>query len=212
MPDLLRLALAAGDHERAERALEIAKMEAAREKTPARAHTALQRCQALIDGDPEPLLAVADHYRTVGRSVEMAATLADAAVLFAQRDQAEYAQHALAAAVTTFTDLGAALDIARVEDRLRRYGIHRTAPTDDHPAVVRWRGLSEAEQRIAGLVAVGRTNTDIAGELALSRRTVQLHLSHIMRKLGAGSRAELVTTVSTALATSRPDASTTVTS
>ena len=45
---------------------------------------------------------------------------------------------------------------------------------------------------IAGLVAQGRSNPDIAAELALSRSTVQTHVSHILAKLGARSRAEII--------------------
>jgi hypothetical protein len=41
-------------------------------------------------------------------------------------------------------------------------------------------------------VAAGRSNPDIAGELYLSRNTVQTHVSHILAKLGARSRAEIV--------------------
>jgi DNA-binding NarL/FixJ family response regulator len=45
---------------------------------------------------------------------------------------------------------------------------------------------------IAGLVAQGRSNPDIAAELMLSRSTVQTHVSHILAKLSARSRAEIV--------------------
>src|SRR6266568_971857 len=77
LPDLIRLALDVGDHERARAALAFCRQEATRETTPARAHAALARCQALIDGDPDPLLATADYYGRVDRQVEMATTLAD---------------------------------------------------------------------------------------------------------------------------------------
>jgi DNA-binding NarL/FixJ family response regulator len=41
-------------------------------------------------------------------------------------------------------------------------------------------------------VAVGGSNPDIAAELFLSRNTVQTHVWHILAKLGARSRAEIV--------------------
>ncbi|WP_269466105.1 response regulator transcription factor [Lentzea guizhouensis] len=36
----------------------------------------------------------------------------------------------------------------------------------------------------------GRTNREIAAELVLSVRTVGLHVSHVLAKLGAGNRSE----------------------
>jgi DNA-binding NarL/FixJ family response regulator len=41
-------------------------------------------------------------------------------------------------------------------------------------------------------VATGRSNPDIAAELVLSRSTVQTHVSHILAKLGARSRADII--------------------
>lgn len=53
-------------------------------------------------------------------------------------------------------------------------------------------GLSEREVEVIGLVALGYTNVEIGGELYLSVRTVETHRTHIMRKLGLQTRAELV--------------------
>jgi DNA-binding CsgD family transcriptional regulator len=50
-------------------------------------------------------------------------------------------------------------------------------------------GLSPREREVLGLVATGRTNRDIAGELFLSEKTVARHLSNIFTKLGVSSRA-----------------------
>lgn len=202
LPDLVRLALDADDHERALAALELCRQEAARETTTARAHTALARCQALVDGDPEPLLATAGYYGQVGRRVEMATTLADAAVLLARRDEIDRAQRTLDDALTIFGELGAVFDISQVGARLRRHDRAQAITVGHTPTVAGWSSLSPVERQIAERAAVERTNVDIATELGLSRRTVQLHLSRIMQKLGAESRAELVATVSEALAVS----------
>ncbi|MBP2477540.1 DNA-binding CsgD family transcriptional regulator [Crossiella equi] len=51
--------------------------------------------------------------------------------------------------------------------------------------------LTPQERRIARLVAQGRSNTEIAEELALARRTVEFHLSGVYRKLGITGRREL---------------------
>jgi two-component system response regulator NreC len=52
--------------------------------------------------------------------------------------------------------------------------------------------LSERETEVLRLLALGHTNPEIAGQLYLSVRTVENHRSHVQRKLGASSRAELV--------------------
>ena len=51
-------------------------------------------------------------------------------------------------------------------------------------------GLSRRELEVVRLVAVGRTNPEIAQELVLSRRTVDMHVRNILRKLDCRSRVE----------------------
>jgi DNA-binding CsgD family transcriptional regulator len=53
------------------------------------------------------------------------------------------------------------------------------------------RALTPAEQRVAELVAQGRSNPDVAQALRLSAKTVEWHLSHVYRKLGVRRRGEL---------------------
>ena len=53
-------------------------------------------------------------------------------------------------------------------------------------------GLSAREIEVLSLVAQGRSNRDIGGELNLSALTVKSHLARIARKLGTGDRAEMV--------------------
>jgi DNA-binding CsgD family transcriptional regulator len=55
----------------------------------------------------------------------------------------------------------------------------------------RQEGLSAAEQRVASLVAEGRTNREVAAALFLAEPTVASHLSHVYAKLGIRSRTEL---------------------
>jgi two-component system response regulator NreC len=52
--------------------------------------------------------------------------------------------------------------------------------------------LTERELEILRLIALGHTNTEIAGQLYLSVRTVETHRAHIQQKLRRSSRAELV--------------------
>jgi len=52
-------------------------------------------------------------------------------------------------------------------------------------------GLSSRELEVAGLVASGLTNAQVAHHLHLSPRTVENHVSHALAKLGARNRTEL---------------------
>ena len=73
------------------------------------------------------------------------------------------------------------------------YGRTRRAPTcaGSAAAVRRPKSWSETEQRVAALVADGRSNKAIAAELYISVRTVESHLSHVYRKTGVRSRVQL---------------------
>ena len=52
--------------------------------------------------------------------------------------------------------------------------------------------LTEREREVLTLVAVGRNNDEIAGELYMSPLTAKTHVSRILTKLGARDRAQLV--------------------
>ena len=57
--------------------------------------------------------------------------------------------------------------------------------------VTGWGALTDAERRVAQLVAEGLANREVAERLFLSRYTVETHLKHVFTKLGVSSRAEL---------------------
>ncbi len=52
--------------------------------------------------------------------------------------------------------------------------------------------LSTREAEVLRLIALGHTNAEIAGQLAVSPRTVETHRAHVQSKLGLRTRAELV--------------------
>ena len=56
--------------------------------------------------------------------------------------------------------------------------------------------LSEREREVLRLIALGHTNAEIAVQLFLSIRTVESHLTHIYRKVGARSRSHLASLLS----------------
>ncbi|HXF69381.1 MAG TPA: response regulator transcription factor [Thermoflexus sp.] len=55
-----------------------------------------------------------------------------------------------------------------------------------------WESLSEREQQVLRLVAVGHTNQEIADRLGLSVKTVETYRARGMEKLGLRTRAQLV--------------------
>jgi pimeloyl-ACP methyl ester carboxylesterase/DNA-binding CsgD family transcriptional regulator len=57
--------------------------------------------------------------------------------------------------------------------------------------VTGWEALTDAERRVADLVAGGLANREVAERLYLSRYTVETHLKHVFTKLGVSSRSEL---------------------
>jgi DNA-binding CsgD family transcriptional regulator len=84
-------------------------------------------------------------------------------------------------ALARFERLGAPLWAEQARGELARIG-GRT-PSDGE--------LTEAERRIAALVAEGNTNREVAAALFLTEHTVETALTRIYRKLGVRSRAEL---------------------
>ena len=83
----------------------------------------------------------------------------------------------LEAARIGFQQLGAAPDLARVESYINeasRGDVHRLTPR---------------EKQVLRLVATGKSNKAIAGELCISERTVDRHVSNIFSKLTLRSRA-----------------------
>ncbi|MFL5838369.1 MAG: response regulator transcription factor, partial [Solirubrobacteraceae bacterium] len=54
----------------------------------------------------------------------------------------------------------------------------------------RCRCAEPREREVAGLVADGRTNREIATRLSLSEKTIETVLSRVFRKLGVRSRAK----------------------
>lgn len=83
----------------------------------------------------------------------------------------------LDAARAVFVELGARHALAEVE-------AESSATRPEHPG-----GLSARELEVLRLVAAGATNRSIAGELFLSEKTVERHLSNIFAKLDVPSRA-----------------------
>jgi DNA-binding CsgD family transcriptional regulator len=193
LPDLVRLAMAAGDRLIARTATRASEAEAAAETQPARAAAASMQCRGLFESDPDPLREAVAHYRRVGPAGQLPTALEDLAVVLAERGDEDEARAALNEAVSLYEGLQARWDIRRAESRLRSHGIRRgvRGPRPQR-AAFGWASLTPTEMKIAALVAAGDSTSDIAKSLFLSRRTVQTHISHILTKLGAKRRGEIV--------------------
>ncbi|HLG12054.1 MAG TPA: helix-turn-helix transcriptional regulator, partial [Dehalococcoidia bacterium] len=57
---------------------------------------------------------------------------------------------------------------------------------------VRLEGLSPRQSQVLQLIAQGKTNREIAGELVLSERTVQRHIADLYLKIDVRNRAGAV--------------------
>jgi DNA-binding CsgD family transcriptional regulator len=108
------------------------------------------------------------------------------ALLRAKADRsaaAKIAAEALAAA----RSLGAAPLAADLEVLNRRGRLAAGAVLEDP---LRRLGLTEREAEVLDLVAGGRTNRQIGDVLFISEKTVSVHVTNLLRKLGVQSRAE----------------------
>jgi DNA-binding CsgD family transcriptional regulator len=192
LPDVVRLALAVGEHQTALAALRTCQAEAAAETKPARATAAASRCAGLANCDPAELRKAVAHHRAVGPAVDLAGALEDLAGVLAARGRADEAKHVLNEAIDGYETLGAAWDIGRAERRLRALGIRRgvQGPRPRH-AAFGWEALTPTELKIADHIAQGLSTPKIAQGMFLSRRTVQTHISHILRKIDARSRVDI---------------------
>jgi DNA-binding NarL/FixJ family response regulator len=188
-PELVKLAL---DAERRELAAEVTtaveELPAVRELAGAAGTVLL--CRGLLDQDAAALKRSVEAVRESPRPLEQAA-VAEAAGRALHAGDAEEATVLLREALQGYEELGAAREVARVEATLRQLGIRRGRRGPRKRPAKGWDSLTPSEQRIASLVAEGLTNPQIAERLFLSRRTVETHVSHALRKLELSSRVQL---------------------
>jgi DNA-binding CsgD family transcriptional regulator/tetratricopeptide (TPR) repeat protein len=110
----------------------------------------------------------------------------EAALALADADE----ENPLRRALEELRGLGARPAAALVARRLRQRGA-RGLPRGPRPTTQKNpANLSARELEVLGLVAEGLRNADIAERLVLSERTVDHHVSAILRKLGARTRGE----------------------
>jgi DNA-binding CsgD family transcriptional regulator len=112
------------------------------------------------------------------------------ALCLAQSDDQDDAR----AANALLTALGASATLAAVQREWRRRGVPvprgaRVMRSDQH-------GLTDRELDVVELLGDGLSNADIAHRLVISERTAAHHVSAVLRKLDAPSRARAVAAAS----------------
>ncbi|GDY31966.1 helix-turn-helix transcriptional regulator [Gandjariella thermophila] len=141
-------------------------------------------------GDPAAWRAAAEAFAGYGEVYRAAVCRwrLGAALIAAQRR--DEAAEELSAAHEAAESLGA-LPLRDAVTQLARRARIAVAPAAAPPAA----GpdpLTPRERAVLDLVALGRTNRQVGEELFISEKTVSVHLSRVMAKLGASRRAEAV--------------------
>jgi FixJ family two-component response regulator len=88
--------------------------------------------------------------------------------------------------------------LAAVRTALERDRSERAARAARSSVGVRVAALTPRELEVMARVVAGHLNKQIAAELGIAEKTVKVHRARVMRKMSAGSVAELVTMVSSA--------------
>jgi len=146
------------------------------------------RCRALLLGAQGHVdqaaevaeLALAEHDR-LSMPFERARTLLVLGQLQRRQRHRSVAAATLQKSLEEFEKLGTPLWVEQARRAAGR--VDRRADRGDT--------LTDAERRIAELVAAGMSNREVAAKLFVSAKTVEVHLSRIYRKLAIRSRAEL---------------------
>ncbi|MBP2476525.1 DNA-binding CsgD family transcriptional regulator [Crossiella equi] len=131
----------------------------------------------------EEALAAVEH---AGVGLVHAEVLTELGLLRHRLGAAESAREALRRALAVAEQCGAVGVGNRARAGLRAAGGRQRRAEHTGPAA-----LTGTERRVALLAAAGRSNGQIAQELVVGVRTVEMHLTHAYRKLGVAGRAEL---------------------
>jgi DNA-binding CsgD family transcriptional regulator/tetratricopeptide (TPR) repeat protein len=168
--------------------------------TRATCHAALGEAEwSRLQGRPEPLLfqRAAEHWERLQLPYESAyARFRQAEALLAVRAPRAQIQPVLRAAHQTTLQLGAEplrreIELLAGRGRLRLEEQARAAVAPDVPgSSAASFGLTRREAEVLVLVAAGRTNRQIGGELFITEKTASVHVSRILAKLGVAGRGQ----------------------
>jgi DNA-binding CsgD family transcriptional regulator/tetratricopeptide (TPR) repeat protein len=149
--------------------------------TAGRSRALVRAAKNDLDGAEEALESALVAHQRLPMPFELGRTLLVRGVVRRRMRRRAAAREALEESLGVFERLGAGLWAQKARAEIARIGVRTQAQT----------GLTPIEQRIAALVAEGRTNRQIADALFLSVKTVEANLSRLYRKVGVRSRTEL---------------------
>jgi DNA-binding CsgD family transcriptional regulator len=185
---LVRLALSAGDPDRARvAALAAAGISHASPGLEAAAASAAH-ARGLVDQDPARLEQAATGHADPWARACAAEDLGELRAATGARCDAIAR---LEAATEGYEATGAARDVARVRRRLRKLGVRRRHWAVETRPVTGWLSLTGTERTVSELVSQGLTNQQVADQMFISVHTVAFHLRQVFRKLAISSRVEL---------------------
>ena len=181
LPARVQIAIACGDHESAQTAVNELEAIASEFDVPSliAAAASAQGRLLLARGDAGEACVVLRRALDRWQELELPYEVGTTRFLLGQACRVagdeDGAIGSFTAAEMIFERLGAALDVEATR------ALHRPDARPD--------GLTEREVEVLRLVASGRSNKDIAAALFLSGRTVARHLSNIFAKTGVSSRS-----------------------
>jgi DNA-binding NarL/FixJ family response regulator len=144
------------------------------------------------DADLDALVAAwrlsVERFEAIAHTFETARSRSRLAAVLRAGGQPAEADEVASLAMTEARRLGA--DPLLRELRAGGAPAGRADPTV--PGSRRDEALTAREQEVLALVAQGRSNREIAGQLFISAKTVSVHVSNMLAKLGAAGRTEAV--------------------
>jgi DNA-binding CsgD family transcriptional regulator len=194
-PELVRLALALGEHEVARGVVGVVEAGAALAPEVPTVCSAALRCRGLVENQVEPMIEAVELARRTPRLIEHAGACEDAARVFAANARPDDAKKLLNEALERYEDAGAHAWAARVGAALRELGVRRGTRGRRRRPTHGWESLTTTERSVSHLVAEGLTNREMAKRLHISPHTVNSHLRHAFEKLSVSNRAALAAAV-----------------
>ena len=189
-PQLVRIALAAGDDELADVAAAQAERRAEQNPGVATIVATAAHARGLRASEIGELERAVELFTTGPRPLALASALEDLGVARARAGIADAAIGAFDRALVLYAESGARWDAGRVRSRLRDHGVRRRLVARERDGNG-WAAMTESELAVARLVASGLTNREVAEQLFVSPHTVSSHLRSVFGKLGINSRLAL---------------------